>query len=156
MSFDPHGYRLGPDDGPQLWFLDTRMAVKAGGEQTGEAFTLIEWSAPAGFGPPLHRHDCEDEGFYVLDGAMSVHCGDRRWDVGPGEFVFLPRGIPHTFAVTDGPIRGLQIVSPAGFERFVAELGRPAERPGLPEPSVPDVGRLIETGQRYGHEILGG
>jgi quercetin dioxygenase-like cupin family protein len=155
MSFDPKGYRLGPDDGPQMWFLDTRMAVKAGGDQTGEGFTLIEWSAPAGFGPPLHQHDREDECFYVLAGAIRVDCGDQQWEVGPGEFVFLPRQIPHGFVVTDGPVRGLQITTPAGFERFAIELGRPADRPGLPEPSVPDVPRLVEAGHRYGHQILG-
>jgi hypothetical protein len=44
---------------------------------------------------------------------------------GPGDFVFLPRGIPHAFVVSDGPVRGLQITASAGFERFIEELGRP-------------------------------
>jgi len=155
MSFDPRGYHLKAADGPQLWFLDTRMSVKAGAEQTGGAFTLIEWAAPAGFGPPLHLHHNEDEAFYVLDGEIVIDCGDRRFTAGPGDFAFLPRGIPHTFVVTAGPVRGLQITTPSGFEEFIAELGRPAERPGLPEPSAPDVPRLIAAGQRFGHEILG-
>ncbi|HEY7489109.1 MAG TPA: cupin domain-containing protein [Streptosporangiaceae bacterium] len=76
-------------------------------------------------------------GFYLLDGQITVECGDRRWQAGPGDFAFLPRGVPHAFIVTDGPVRGLQIAAPAGFERFVRELGRPAERPGLPDPSGP-------------------
>ena len=155
MSFDPQGYVLGPDDGPQWWFLDTRMNIKAGGEQTHGAFTLIEWSAPAGFGPPLHRHDREDDAFYLLEGSVEIDCGDRHWSAGPGDFVFLPRGIPHGFVVSDGPVRGLQITAPAAFERFVADLGRPATGPGLPPPSQPDVTALIETGRRYGVETLG-
>jgi mannose-6-phosphate isomerase-like protein (cupin superfamily) len=155
MSFDSRGYHLKPADGPQLWFLDTRMSVKAGAEQTGGAFTLIEWAAPAGFGPPLHLHHNEDEAFYVLDGEIVIDCGDRRFTVGPGDFAFLPRGIPHTFVVTAGPVRGLQITTPSGFEEFIAEIGRPAERPGLPEPATPDVPRLIAAGQRFGHQILG-
>jgi quercetin dioxygenase-like cupin family protein len=155
MSFDAAGYLLSPTDGPQLWFLDTRMSVKAGADQTGGAFTLIEWSAPVGFGPPLHLHDREDEAFYVLEGEMIVDCGQQRWTAGPGDFAFLPRGIPHSFIVTDGPVRGLQITTPSGFEQFIAELGRPAEHPGLPNPSPPDVPRLIEAGHRYGHQILG-
>ncbi|SHM58971.1 quercetin 2,3-dioxygenase [Cryptosporangium aurantiacum] len=152
MSF---GYVKTPADGPQWWFLDTRMVVKAAAEQTGGAFALIEWSAPAGFGPPLHQHNTEDEAFYLFEGAIDVQCGDDRWTVGPGDFVFLPRGVPHGFVVADGPVRGLQITSPAGFERFVAELGREPEGPGLPEPSAPDVPRLAEASGRYGHEILG-
>jgi quercetin dioxygenase-like cupin family protein len=155
MNFEGSGYLLTPADGPQLWFLDTRMSVKAGAAQTAGAFTLIEWSAPAGFGPPVHQHDREDEAFYLLAGEITVDCGDQRWTAGPGDFVFLPRGIPHSFMVSDGPARGLQITSPSGFERFVAELGRPAEHPGLPEPSAPDIPRLTEAGRRYGQQILG-
>jgi quercetin dioxygenase-like cupin family protein len=152
MSFDPTGYMLRAEEGTHVWFLDTRMSVKAGGEQTNGAFMFLEWSAPAGFGPPLHRHD---EAFYLLEGGIQVDCGDKRWRAGPGDFVFLPRGIPHTFVVSDGPVRGLQITAPAGFERFIEELGRPAEGPGLPAPAPPDVPTLIEVSERYGYQTLG-
>ncbi len=155
MSFDTDGYVLTRADGPDTWFLDTRMTVKAGREQTRGAFTLIEWAAPTGFGPPLHVHDHEDEGFYLLDGKLEVDCGDRHWQVAAGDFVFLPRGIPHSFVVTGGPVLGLQITTPAGFEQFIADLGRPAEHPGLPTPSAPDVPRLIEMGERTGRRIIG-
>jgi len=156
MSFDPKGYVLRAGEGTQVWFLDTRMSVKAGGEQTSGAFTFLEWSAPAGFGPPLHRHDREDEAFYLLEGRIEVDCGDNRWQAGPGDFVFLPRGLPHAFVVSDGPVRGLQITAPAGFERFIGELGRPAEGSGLPAPAqLPDVPTLIGVSRRYGIETLG-
>jgi hypothetical protein len=52
MSFSPDGYALPADGGKSTWFLDTRMTVKAGGEQTSGAYTFLEWAAPAGFGPP--------------------------------------------------------------------------------------------------------
>ncbi len=155
MSFDPLGYVLDANAGDQTWFLDTRMTVKAGGAQTGGAFTFLEWAAPVGFAPPRHVHHREDEAFYLLEGQITVECGDRHWTVGPGAFVFLPHGIPHAFVVSDGPVRGLQLTSPAGFEQYIQELGRPAEHPGLPEPSQPDVPRLVEAGQRYGHDIVG-
>ncbi|MFI7040871.1 hypothetical protein ACIBI0_29665 [Microbispora rosea] len=48
MSFDPAGYLLRPNDGPPVWFLDTRMNVKAGAEQTGKRH---EQRDP----PPWHR-----------------------------------------------------------------------------------------------------
>lgn len=73
------GYHLGPGEGEPTWFLDTLMIVKAGTEQTGGAFTLLEWSAPRGFGPPSHVHHREDEVFYILDGSMDVVCGEQRW-----------------------------------------------------------------------------
>ena len=155
MSLDPKGYLLTPDDGPQQWFLDTRMNVKAGGAQTGGAFTFLEWSAPAGFGPPLHLHERDDEAFYLLEGELSLDCGDKHFTAGPGDFLFLPRGIPHTFLVTKGPVHGLQITAPAGFEDFIAEAGRPAQGPGLPDHTEPDMPRLLAATQRYGSQILG-
>lgn len=155
MTFDPSGYVLEPADGPHTWFLDTRMTVKAGGDQTGGAFTLIEWSAPAGFGPPMHVHDREDEAFYILDGQLVVDCGDRRWTVGTGDFTFLPRGIPHSFLVVEGVVRGLQLTTPSGFESFLAELGRPADGTDLPTPSAPDIPHLIEVARRYDCRIVG-
>ncbi|MGP3912526.1 cupin domain-containing protein [Nonomuraea sp. 10N515B] len=88
------------------------MAVKTGADQTGGAFTLIEWSAPAGFGLPQHIHDREDEAFYILEGKIAIDCGDHHWTAGPGDFAFLPRHIPHSFIVTDEPVRGLQILGP--------------------------------------------
>lgn len=155
MTFDPLGYVLSADDGHDVWFLDTRMTVKAGGDQTGGAFTFLEWSAPPGFAPPRHVHEREDEAFYLLEGEMTVHCGDRRWTAGPGGFVFLPQGVEHTFIVSKGPARGLQVTSPAGFEHYIDELGRPAARPELPEPSQPDVAALAEASPRYGYRIVG-
>jgi quercetin dioxygenase-like cupin family protein len=155
MSFDTRGYVTSADTGDSLWVVDSRMTVLAGGDQTGGAFTLLEWAAPRGFGPPRHIHHQEDEAFYLLDGEMAVECGDRDWTVGPGDLVFLPRGIAHAFVVSKGPVRGLQLTSPAGFERFITELGRPAERAGLPEPAMPDIGRLSAVMSRYGYEMVG-
>jgi quercetin dioxygenase-like cupin family protein len=155
MSFDPSGYVLTADGADALWFVDTRMTVLAGGDQTRGNFTLLEWEAPAGFGPPRHVHRHEEEAFYLLDGEMTVQCGDREWAVGPAGFVFLPRGIPHAFVVTRGPVRGLQINAPSGFERFIAEMGRPADRPGLPDVTPPDIAALSEAGTRYGYETVG-
>ena len=155
MSFDAHGYVLSAEAGDALWFLDTRMTVKAGGAQTGGAFTLLEWAAPTGFGPPRHVHHLEDEGFYVLEGQMQIVCGDRRWTAGPGAFAFLPHGIPHAFVISEGPVRGLQITSPSGFEHFINDQGRTASNAGLPEPTQPDVGQLIAAGQRHGHDNVG-
>lgn len=114
MSFDPNGYVLSSDDGPSVWFLDTRMTVKAGGEETRGAFTFLEWAAPAGFGPPRHLHNEEDEAFYVLSGRLVVECGEGRWEAGAGGFVFLPAALRmpsssrrgHSVACRSPPRRG--------------------------------------------------
>jgi mannose-6-phosphate isomerase-like protein (cupin superfamily) len=150
------GYALDPGDGQATWFLGTLMTAKAGSEQTGGAFTLLEWTAPPGFAPPLHLHQAEDEAFYILDGAMTVTCGDRSWQATPGSFVFLPRGVAHGFTVTGtSPLRGLQLTVPGGFERFMAEVGEPAQSLTLPPSAAPDVEKLLASAARHRIDILG-
>ena len=55
---------------------------------------------------------------------------------GPGDLVYKPRGQWHTFwNAGDEPCRILEIISPAGFERFFAELG-PLAAGGAPDPET--------------------
>ena len=152
-SFDASGYLLTPANGPQLWFLDTRMSVKAGAAQTGGGFTLIEWSAPPGFGPPRHQHDREDEAFYLLAGDITVDCGDQCWDGWPRRLRVPAPRYPAFLHGRRRPGTRAADHHPAGFEDFAAELGRPAEHSGLPEPSAPDIPRLIEASGRYGQRV---
>jgi quercetin dioxygenase-like cupin family protein len=152
MSASQAGYFLGPAEGERYWFLGTLMTVKAGGAQTGGVLTLIEQLAPAGFAPPPHVHQTDDEAFYILDGELRVTCGDQSWNGPPGSFVFLPKGVPHTLVVVgDRPARLLQITAPAQFERFVAAVGEPAPAPTLPPPAEPDMPRLRAAMTKFGY-----
>jgi mannose-6-phosphate isomerase-like protein (cupin superfamily) len=46
-------------------------------------------------GPPMHVHYFEDEEGRVTAGRLSAVVGGRRVDVGLGETVRLPKGVPH-------------------------------------------------------------
>ncbi len=119
------------------------MTVKAGGDETDGAFAVVECLLPSGFVPPPHCHRLETETWYVLEGELQIACGDKRWTVGPGAFVCLPRGIPHGFAVSSAtPARVLQVSAPAQFERYIAELGEPATERVLPSPKPPDLAKI--------------
>ena len=155
MSFGADGYALAQGDGEGLWFFNGLLTVKAGGPDTRDAFTLIEAELPAGQGPPPHIHHREDEGFYVLEGELSITCGEQTWTAGPGSFSMLPRGVPHSFTVSAaGNVRMLQISSPAQFERFAAEMGEPARTRSMPEPAEIDVAKLLSIVPEYGIEML--
>lgn len=155
MTLSPHGYALDLDGGEAFSFLGTRMTVKAGGDQTGGAFTLIDCQCPPGFAPPAHVHHIEDEAFYLLEGSLQVSCGDETWQVESGGFVFLPKGRPHRFVVVgEEGARLLQITAPAQFERFAADVGVPATGPGLPDPEAPDLPRLLAAAAAHHIEIL--
>jgi quercetin dioxygenase-like cupin family protein len=150
------GYTLDRSSGQAIWFLGTLMVIKAGAEETGGGFTLIEQVAPAGFAPPLHLHRDEDEAFYVLEGEITVTCGSKRWSAKPGSFCMLPRGIVHGFSVSgESSARILQLTLPAGFERFALEAGEPASTLEIPPPGRPDIPKLLQAAAKYGLEISG-
>jgi len=72
----------------------------------------------------------------VLEGRMGALLGDDVVEAGPGDLVYKPRGQWHTFwNAGDEPARILEIISPAGFEQFFAELA-PLAAGGAPDPVV--------------------
>ncbi len=154
MSQQRIGRHVPEGDGEAWWFLATRMTTLVDGALSGGALTLALQESPAGFGPPRHVHDVEDEAFFVIDGSLHIECGDQSWDAGAGSLTWLPHGVPHTFIVTS-PGRVLQLTTPAGFESFLAEVGTPASEPGLPPPAAPDIARLAEAAARHGSRLVG-
>lgn len=91
---------------------------------TGERFSVVEHPlAPRTLGAAMHTHAREDEYSFVLEGRFWIAIGDQEVEAGPGDLVVKPRGVPHAFCnPTDSPARLLEIISPAGFERFFDEL----------------------------------
>jgi mannose-6-phosphate isomerase-like protein (cupin superfamily) len=156
MNTTDNAYVLGPGEGQAIWFLRNRMTVKATAATTGGAFGLLEsWIAP-GFSPPLHVHHRDDESFYVLEGELTMKCGDRTFRATAGAFVFLPRDVPHTFVVEGGqPARMLTLLTPGGGEGVFIDGGRPAEGDGLPPAAPPDIEKLKRVSGLYGAEIIG-
>jgi len=82
-----------------------------------------------------HVHLRKDEYSYVLEGTIGARVGDHEVVAGPGSYLFKPRGLMHTFwNAGPGPARLLEVIAPAGFEAYFAELaeaGDPGRRQGL-------------------------
>jgi quercetin dioxygenase-like cupin family protein len=141
--------------GDTVWMLNSWMKFVATGAETNGQFAVVEQRVTPAGDPPRHLHMHEDEAFYVLEGRLSATIGDAApMSVGPGECVFLPRGQAHMLRSETPEVRGLVIVTPAGFDQFFAEVGEPARTDGLPEPSAPDVPVLTATAARYGVTIF--
>src|SRR5215218_10835775 len=114
-----------------------RLRVLASG-----GFSLVEHPIPPrSLCAPLHRHDGVDEYSFVLEGRMGALLGDDVIYAEAGELAFKPRDQWHTFwNAGDTPCRILEIISPAGFERFFEELAA-------------GVGSPDDIGARYGLEL---
>jgi mannose-6-phosphate isomerase-like protein (cupin superfamily) len=140
---------LGPDDGKVGFLGSIGVRFMLDGDISGGGFSLVEHPMSArALAAPLHRHTREDEYSYVLEGRMGALLGDDVIEAGRGDFVVKPRGQWHTFwNAGDEPCRILEIISPAGFEGFFAEL---VELGGVAETDPATLGELCE---RYALEM---
>jgi hypothetical protein len=72
---------------------------------------------------PPHLHTREDEYSIVLEGDIGFRSGDREVVLGPGGYITKPRNEMHAmWNAGSTRARMIEIISPAGFERFFAEL----------------------------------
>jgi mannose-6-phosphate isomerase-like protein (cupin superfamily) len=136
--------RPGDGHGGFLGSIGVRFLID--GLEAGQRFSLVEHPmSPRALAAPLHLHALEDEYSFVLEGRMGALLGDDVVEAGPGDLVYKPRNQWHTFwNAGDEPCRILEIISPAGFERFFREL---ADMGGALD-ADPD--ELIALGVRYG------
>jgi len=115
---------LGPTDGKSgfLGTIGVRFMIEGG--ETSERFSLVEHPMSArALAAPLHRHTREDEYSYVIEGRVGALLGDEVVIGEPGDLIFKPRNQWHTFwNAGDEPARLLELISPAGFEVFFAEI----------------------------------
>ena len=140
------------------WLLADLATVHVTGEDTEGRFSLVEFLMPPGDMTPLHVHRRDSQTTYVLDGEVTFYLGGESRVCGPGECIHQPAGVPQTEQVTSpGPARVLDINSPAGFDRFGAAAGRPAEGLTLPPPPAApaDFERLAALADEHGIHLLG-
>ena len=131
----------------RLGGLGVRFLIS--GETSAGGFSLVEHPlAPRALAAPLHRHSREDEYSFVLRGRVGAILGDRVVTAEPGELIYKPRGQWHSFwNAADEAASLLEIISPAGFEKYFAELIT------LFPDGTPDPARIGPIADRYGLEL---
>lgn len=98
---------------------------KISGNDTEGAICVFEFIGSGG-GPP-HLHHDQDEWIYIIEGEFEFHVGDKRFRLGAGESVFMPRKVAHMWGCLNGkPGKVINAYRPAGkMEEFFRELGKP-------------------------------
>jgi len=110
------------------------LAFKVGTAESGGGLFVIEHTGLRPGGPPLHMHPHQDEWFYVMEGAVAFAVGEQRAQLGPGESVLAPRGVPHTFSSVVESSRLLIGFSPAGkMEQYFRDAQEHKELAATPE-----------------------
>jgi hypothetical protein len=101
-----------------------------------------------------HSHEHADETLYVLEGTLSGFLDGQRRDVGPGAYLFIPRGRVHAQGNCSGRrLRFLVHIAPSGFLGFL--FGRQAleDRYGVESPAYQ---RLVqELAEQHHVRIVG-
>jgi quercetin dioxygenase-like cupin family protein len=135
------------------------LTILLDASETAGAFALVESAQIPGGEPPLHKHEREDELFYVMEGKVSFWSGGVVRHLEAGESIFLPRQVPHAFRVKSKVARCLTYIAPAGFEDWFRMLGKPAESFVLPdnaEPPNAEMRRRAEVlAPTFGIQLLG-
>ena len=84
-------------EGRAWWFLDTLVVEHLIASGTGPV--VLEMTLPAGAAPPPHAHHDLDDSSFLLDGQMVVRCGEQTLLGRDGDWLSLPRGVPHALRV---------------------------------------------------------
>jgi quercetin dioxygenase-like cupin family protein len=121
------------------------VVFKIDGEDTGGALSIVEHPFAVRALVPPHVHTLEDEYSIVLEGEIGFRSNDREVVLRPGGYIIKPRGEIHAmWNAGKTPARMIEVISPAGFERFFREMS------DLTASGAPDMAVIAELGQRYG------
>jgi mannose-6-phosphate isomerase-like protein (cupin superfamily) len=138
---------LRPEEGRDIDLGNFRMSLKASGDDTEDAFSLLEADEPPNFGPPMHIHHSAAEAFYVVSGEYIIFLEDEEIACPAGSFIYIPAR--HGFRVGAVPSRKLNIYAPAAMVGYFDELSAALARGD----SDPDI--LAGIAARHGMEVTG-
>src|SRR5882757_9286919 len=125
----------------QLRFLHSK-------DDTGGSVDIFEMMLQPNARMPIpHYHDRWDETIYGLSGISTWTIDGKQTDLGPGESVFIKRGIVHGFTNrSTGPATCLCILSPGVLgPQYFTEMAAL-----LSSGAPPDPAKMKETMLRYG------
>ena len=133
---------LAPGDGETLWCVGSLSVIKVAGPETCGSYALVEDLAPQGSGAPPHRHDQDDEAFYLIEGHVTFRIEENdEFHATSGAFVFVPGGVTHAFEVTSPTARYLLITTPKHMQ-FYQAISDPAVERALPPAAPLDFARI--------------
>jgi quercetin dioxygenase-like cupin family protein len=85
-------------------------------------FAMRRFTMGEGGGMPRHTNTVEHEQ-YVLRGRGRVAIGDKVYEVGPDDVLYIPAGVAHSYEVIEAPFEFLCMVPNAPDEIEIVEPG---------------------------------
>ena len=144
--------------GHATWAMGSLFERLVTAEQSGGALGAALITQPPGLATPTHVHTREAEAWFLLEGTLTYRAGTELFDLAAGDFIYLPRDVPHAFRITGStPARYLGLTLPGKLLSLYDEVGVPAADRRLPDGGIPaaDIQRWSELAPRYGLRIVG-
>lgn len=135
-------------EGRQVRVLSDQICIKLTSNESQRKMTVVTVVLPvAGFVPP-HTHAEEEEGYFVLEGSMTMFLGEGEFEVSTGDFVHVPRGTVHGYR-NDGTeaCRFLAWTVGGEIDRFFVEMSEKIKN--IPE----DLSKMSEILPKYGIQM---
>ena len=155
MGDTPVPYFYAPGEAELRWTGKTSAHFLATGEQTGDAFSLVDERASRGESVPLHMHRDDMESFYVLEGEITLYIGDGPGvRASAGSFAHLPSGTIHGFRIESERARYL-ILTTARHGEFYRAISLPSRPGGLPPFESIEGSQIKQASKEYGIEFVG-
>lgn len=133
---------------------DTTMIWHATGERTNGACQIAEIVWRTADVSLHHIHSLEDEGFFVIEGSVTIHTSDGDLELGPGEFGWGPRGLRHGYTVGPSGARVLMVQTPGTQLHEFFKLSTAANPEGLTTDIAAFEGFNDWTQDQYGLKFL--
>ena len=101
-----------------------RATFLADGEETDDRYAVsLWWVDPQSPGPGAHKHEENEELFYVTEGTLTFLVGDEWVEAPQGTFLRVPCGVMHDFENrTDERAGLLNVFVPGGFEPMMPKI----------------------------------
>ncbi len=120
------------------------VVFKLDGDDTAGALSIVEHPFEVGALVPPHVHHLEDEISIVLEGEIGFRSNDQEVVLAPGGYIVKPRGEVHTmWNAGSVPARMIELITPAGFERFFREFA------DITDVRMPEPAEVAELAARY-------
>lgn len=147
------------DQGKIVSVVGDTYRIVMTGEQTNDAYAMIDMLIPPGGGPGPHSHSGFQEAFYILEGEIEVRSESGVYVAKQGSFVNIPLGgLVHQFKNrSDSVAHVLCTVVPAGLELLFLEIGKPVKERELIKPSImsaEDMQRLEGIAEKHGQKLF--
>jgi mannose-6-phosphate isomerase-like protein (cupin superfamily) len=144
--------RTADGEGEAYWFYGDRAIVRS---PEGALPIIIEHHVGPGAAAPLHVHHDVDDSFYLLRGQLAMRCGDDTFIASAGDYVSLPKGVPHTLRnVGEEEAVLLQTHDADSFLTFIRRVGLPGDQPP-PDPASLDYAAMNSVAGETGQPVLG-